>query len=163
MLPPGGPKWLDRERGESAGPAERHPRQARGRRQAPGRTRQLIFALPPLPLAAPHMSCGSRPRPGSNHSPTQTRLPRLLGQTPSFQFPGRMAGGVKPEADRIRSVSELQLKLDLAPQDREIAKTARKSASWPSPGAQRDLSRESPLSDSLLRFPSEALLLHADP
>ena len=110
----------------------------------------------------PYIPFGSRPRPASSHYPTQTKLPGLWA-TPSLQFPGRMAEGVKPEANRIQSVSELKLKLNLAPQNREIAKTARKSGPWSSPGAQRDLSRESPLSDSLLSFPSELLFAHTDP
>ena len=56
-----------------------------------------------------------------------------------------MTEGVEPEADRIRIGLELKLELDLASRNWQIAKTARISGPWPSPGAQRDVSRESPL------------------
>ncbi len=72
-----------------------------------------------------------------------------------------MTEGVEAEADRIRIGPELKLELDLASRNWKIAKTARISGPWPSPGAQRDLSRESPLSYSLLSLPSESLFLHA--
>jgi hypothetical protein len=84
----------------------------------------------------------------------------MLGQAPSFQLPGGMTEGVEPDADRIRIGIELQLKLDLSLPDWEIAKTAKISGPWASPGAQRGLSRESPLAYSLLSLLSKALLLH---
>ncbi len=71
-----------------------------------------------------------------------------------------MTEGVEAEADRIRIGFELKLELDLAVRNWEIAKTARISGPWPSPGPQRDLSREFPLAYSLLSLPSKSLRLH---
>src|SRR6266849_9393248 len=101
-----------------------------------------------------------RPWPDGSHYQGQTKLPRMLRQAPSFQLPGGMTEGVKPDDDRFRIVPELKLELDLALRNRKIAKTARISGPWPSPGSQRDLSRESPLPYSLLSLPPESLLLH---
>lgn len=84
----------------------------------------------------------------------------MLRQPPSFQLPGGVTEGVETEADRVRISFELYLKLDLAMRNWEIAKIAKKSGPWASPGAQWGASRESPLSDSLLSLLSESLLLH---
>jgi hypothetical protein len=87
----------------------------------------------------------------------------MLREPPSLQLPRGMTEGVESKADGIGISFKLQLKLDLAIRNWEIAKIAKKSGPWASPGAQRGVSRESPLLDSLLSLPSESLLLHTEP
>ena len=84
----------------------------------------------------------------------------MLRQTPPFALPSAVTERVEAKADRIRIGLELKLKLDLALRNWEIAKTARISGPWLSPGVQRDLRREFPLAYSLLSSPSKCRLLH---